>query len=98
MARLPESVPTRILAPDTARFRRSVIQRTRRTPVRATSAEAGMAISFHPRALLLGSEDPAHDLAGLDESLRAPELPVAEETRGGLVGGDPLDLGLDACE
>src|SRR5262245_377111 len=98
MARLWVSVPTRILAPLTARFRRRVAQRTLRTPLRATSAAAAIAISFHPRALLLGGEDPAHDLAGLDQPLRAPGLPVAEEARGGLVGGDGVDLGLDARE
>src|SRR5262245_48021846 len=98
MARLWVSVPTRILAPLTARFRRRVIPRTRRTPLRATSAAAAIATSLHPRALLLGGEDPAHDLAGLDQPLRAPELPVAEEAGGGLVGGDGVDLGPDAGE
>src|SRR5262249_3011277 len=89
----------RIFAPLTARFRRRVVHRTRLTPLRVTStADAISTPSLHPRALLLGREDPAHDLSGLDEPLRAPELAVAEEARGGLVGGDAVDLGFDARE
>src|SRR5688572_13253895 len=41
MDRLPVSLPTRILAALTARFRTSVIHRTLRTPWRATSTVAG---------------------------------------------------------
>ena len=43
--------------------------RTRRTPRLASSLRSGFvrSPSLHPRALVLGGEDPAHDLAGLDE-------------------------------
>src|SRR5688572_24801398 len=102
MAMLPASVPTTILAADTPTLRPRVTQRTRRTPVPASSFWAvippARAPSFHPRALLLGGEDPAHDLARLDLALRAPELAVAEVARRRLRGRDRGHLRLDAVE
>src|SRR5512143_458776 len=98
---LPESLPTTILDALTRTLRRRVIQRTRCTPLLATPAAREEAVSavtasLHPRALLLGGEDPAHDLAGLDPLLLPPELPVAQEAGGGVPGRDGVHLGVDA--
>src|SRR5438128_1162037 len=107
MERLPVSLPTTILLPLTRTLRTSVIQRTRRTPLRATSDESGFAdiaagrgeaTLFHPRALVLGGEDPSHDLAGLDLLLHAPELPVAQEARGRVGGRDRVHVRADPRE
>src|SRR6185436_2708561 len=99
METLADRWPTTILATLTITFSTSVASSTRCTPRRAASAVTATAQpSFHPRALLLGGEDPAHHLARLDQPLGPPELPVAQEARRAVLRRDRVDLGRDAHE
>ena len=102
MERLPVSLPTTILAPLTTHVQE---ERDEQDAAHAAAGDVdvdgggrGRHRYFILRALLLGGEDPAHDLAGLDLLLRAPELAVAQEPGGGVAGGDGVHLRPDAAE